>query len=277
MGSTGTPGDAAAAAEQLQHPRFGSTSLHGRVAIVTGGTGGIGTAVCIYLASLGAHVVIGHMADQKAAADRLVSKIRSFSYPNAIAVEADVSDPAQVKELFDEAESAFEVGKIHILVTTAAVCDYSYPLLKDTSAEVFDWTFKVNCKGTFLCCREAAKRLVRGGGGRIITFTSSTVGSLRPGYAAYTATKGAVETMTKVLARELRGTMITANSVAPGATMTPMFYGGKSEEVVEAIVRESPMLRLGAPEDIAPMVGFLASDAGEWVNAQVIRVNGGYI
>ncbi|KAL6008156.1 hypothetical protein ACLOJK_033662 [Asimina triloba] len=266
-------------AEQQQLPRlFASTTstLHGRVAIVTGGTGGIGNAICIHLASLGANVVIGHVADQKTAADHLISKIRSFSYPNAIAVEADISDPAQVKELFDEAESAFG-GKIHILVTAAAVSDSFYRLLADTPVEVFDHIFNVNCKGTFLCSREAANRLVRGGGGRIITFSSSTVGSLRSGYSAYTASKGAVETMTKILARELKGSMITANSIAPGPTLTPMFCSGKTEEAIKARVGESPMLRLGVVEDIVPIVGFLASDAGEWVNAQVIRVNGGYI
>ncbi|XP_058105894.1 NADPH-dependent aldehyde reductase-like protein, chloroplastic [Magnolia sinica] len=268
MGST-TPH-----ATATDQPQFASTSLHGRVAIVTGGTGGIGSAVVLHLASLGANVVIAYIGDHKVA-DDLVSKISNSSYPRAIAVEADVSDPAQVKNLFDQAESTF--SKIHILITTAAVCDCSYPSLANTSVEVFDWTFSVNCKGTFICCREAANRLVKGGGGRIITFSSSGVVSLRPGYSVYAASKAAIETMTKILARELKGTMITANSIAPGATMTPMFYGGKSEEVVEMIVGESPMLRLGAPEDIAPMVGFLAGDAGEWVNAQVIRVNGGYI
>lgn len=250
-----------------------STSLEGRVAIVTGGTGGIGSAVASHLASLGAHVVIGYIGDPSLA-DHLLSTINAAT-PRAIAVEADVSDPAQVKALFDRAESAF--GKINILVTTAAVIDDTYPTLADTSDEKWDWVFSVNAKGTFLCCREAANRIVRGGGGRIITFSSSTVGSLRPGYGAYAATKGAVETMTKVLARELKGTMITANAIAPGPTKTPMFYAGKTEKDVEDIRRENPMEKIGCPMDVAPLVGFLASDACEWVNAQVIRCNGGYV
>ncbi|RWR85400.1 short-chain type dehydrogenase/reductase-like protein [Cinnamomum micranthum f. kanehirae] len=253
-----------------------STSLEGRVAIVTGGTGGIGSAVASHLASLGANVVIGYIGDPTLA-EHLLSTINAAAttIPRAIAVEADVSDPAQVKALFDRAESAF--GKINILVTTAAVIDDTYPTLADTSDEKWDWVFSVNAKGTFLCCREAANRIVRGGGGRIITFSSSTVGSLRLGYGAYAATKGAVETMTKVLARELKGTMITANAIAPGPTTTPMFYAGKTEKDVEDIRRESPLERIGCPMDVAPLVGFLASDAGGWVNAQVIRCNGGYV
>ncbi|EAZ28581.1 hypothetical protein OsJ_12567 [Oryza sativa Japonica Group] len=120
-------------------------------------------------------------------------------------------------------------------------------------------------------------RLARGGRGRIVTFSSSGVGSLRPGYAAYAASKAALEVMTKILARELRGTGITANAVAPGSTGTPMMYTGKTEEDMARYIAEAPLGRLGMPDDIAPLVGFLASDAGGWINAQVIRCNGGTI
>ena len=135
----------------------------------------------------------------------------------------------------------------------------------------------VSTSGTFLCCREAANRLARDGRGRIVTFSSSGVGSLRPGYSAYAASNAAVEVMMKILAWELRGTGITANAVAPGSTATPMFYDGKTEEEAERYIAEAPLGRLGMPEDIAPLVGFLASDAGGWVNAQVLRCNGGTI
>ncbi|KAF8649209.1 hypothetical protein HU200_013496 [Digitaria exilis] len=258
-----------------------SMMLHGRVAIVTGGAGGIGSAVSKHLASLGARVAVAYIGDPSPALE-LVNDINSTHasesqpQPRAIAVQANVSDASQVKALFDAAAAAFG-GELHILVTLAAVLDFSYPPLAETSEATYDATFGTNARGTFLCCREAANRLVRDGRGRIVTFSSSGVGSLRPGYTAYAASKAAVEVMTKILARELRGTGITANAVAPGSTASPMFYTGKTKEEAERYIAEAPLGRLGMPEDIAPLVGFLASDAGHWVNAQVLRCNGGTI
>ncbi|KAF8781257.1 hypothetical protein HU200_000617 [Digitaria exilis] len=258
-----------------------SMMLDGRVAIVTGGTGGIGSAVSKHLASLGARVAVAYIGDPSPALE-LVNDINSTHssesqpQPRAIAVQANVSDASQVKALFDAAAAAFG-GELHILVTLAAVLDFSYPPLAETSEATYDATFGTNARGTFLCCREAANRLVRDGRGRIVTFSSSGVGSLRVGYSAYAASKAAVEVMTKILARELRGTGITANAVAPGSTASPMFYTGKTKEEAARYIAEAPLGRLGMPEDIAPLVGFLASDAGHWVNAQVLRCNGGTI
>lgn len=254
--------------------------LHDRVAIVTGASRGIGRAIALHLASLGAKLVINYTSNS-AQADLVASQINSSSScspntPLAITVRADVSDPTQVKSLFDRAQEVFN-SPVHIMVNSAGVIDSKYPTIANTSVEDFDNIFSVNARGAFLCCREAANRLKRGGGGRIILLSSSLVGALKPGIAAYTASKAAVETMTKILAKELKGTGITANCVAPGPIATDLFFDGKTEEQVKRVIDECPHGRLGEPKDVAPVVGFLATDASEWVNGQVIRVNGGYV
>ncbi|CAN6203122.1 unnamed protein product [Urochloa humidicola] len=246
--------------------------LAGRVAIVTGASRGIGRAIAAHLSSLGASLVLGY-ASRADEADALAA-----SLPRAVAVRADVSDEAGARSLFDAAESAFGgAAAPHILVANAGVLDDKYPTVADTATEDFDRVVAVNLRGAFLCLREAARRLPRGGGGRIVAVTSSVVGSLPPGYAAYTASKAAVEALVRTMAKELKGTRITANCVAPGATATDMFFAGKSEEMVRRNVVSNPMERLGEPGDIAPVVGFLCTDAAEWVNGQVIRANGGYV
>lgn len=258
-------------------PTSSSLPLEGRVAIVTGASRGIGRAIAIHLRSLGARLVLNY-ASNSALADALASQLNSpdssSSHPVAIAVQANVSDPDQVKMLFDRAQQEF--GSIHILVNCAGVLDPKYPSLANTTVEDWDNTFSINTRGSFLVCREAANRLIRGGGGRIILITTSVVAALTPGYAAYAASKAAVETMTKILAKELKGTSVTANCVAPGPIATKMFFEGKSEELIKRLVDACPMGRLGEPKDVTQLVGFLATDAGEWINGQIIRINGGF-
>ncbi|KAG9452055.1 hypothetical protein H6P81_004959 [Aristolochia fimbriata] len=251
--------------------------LAGRVAIVTGASRGIGRGIALHLAALGANLVINY-ASSATKAEQLVAEINSLNptQPRATAFRADVADSAGVKALFDHAQQIFGPD-IHILVCSAGVLADKYPAVAATADEDWDRTFDVNAKGAFVCCREAANRLVRGGGGRIIAITSSLVGAPRPGYGAYAASKAAVETMVRIMAKELKGTRITANCVAPGAVETDMFYAGKSPEAVQMSIDICPMGRLGQVEDIAPVVGFLAGDPAEWVNGQVIRANGGYV
>ncbi|KAH6781197.1 Rossmann-fold superfamily protein [Perilla frutescens var. hirtella] len=236
--------------------------LGDRVAIVTGASRGIGRAIALHLASLGARVVINYSSNS-AQAESLAAQINTGSDVRAATFRADISAPEQVKSLFDAAESAFN-SEVHILVNSAGVLDPKYPSLADTAVEDFDSTFAINSRGAFLCCREAANRIKRGGGGRIICLTSSLVASLRPGYVAYTASKAAVEAMVRILAKELKGTGITANAVAPGPVATEMFFAGKTEEAIKKAVAECPFGRLGETDDVAPVVGFLATDAGQW-------------
>lgn len=257
---------------ESEHPRPPSSlPLEGRVAIVTGASRGIGRAIAAHLRSLGAKLVLNYSSSTSQA-----GLLATEFSPHTIAVQADVSNPDQVKLLFDRAEQEFN-SPVHILVNSAGVLDPTYPTLANTTLESWEKTFNVNTKGAFLCCREAANRLKRGGGGRIILITSSAVGSLLPGYAAYAASKAAVESMAKVTAKELKGTGITVNCVAPGPVATELFFAGKTEEMVKGIADACPLGRLGEPEDVSPIVGFLASDAGEWINGQIVRVNGGFV
>ncbi|XP_054781639.1 NADPH-dependent aldehyde reductase-like protein, chloroplastic [Prosopis cineraria] len=254
-------------------------SLQERVAIVTGSSRGIGREIALHLASLGARVVVNctsNVALAESVAAQINSSSSSGGNPRATVIRADVSDPTQVKSLFDEAEKAFN-SPVHILVNSAAVIDSKYSSIANISLGDFDHIFSVNTRGAFLCCKEAANRLKHGGGGRIIMLSTSLVGSLMPGYGAYAASKAAVETVVKILAKELKGTGITANCIAPGPVATDMFFSGKTQEQVKAAIEISPLGRLGETKDIAPVVGFLATDAGEWINGQVIRVNGGYV
>ncbi|KAM0846882.1 hypothetical protein ACQ4PT_055393 [Festuca glaucescens] len=245
-----------------------SLPLAGRVAIVTGASRGIGRAIAIHLSSLGASLVLGY-ASSSELADALAAEL-----PSAVAVRADVSDEAGVRSLFDAAESAFG-GAAHILVACAGLALQTYPSLATTATADFDAVFAVNTRGAFLCLREAANRLRRGGGGRIVAVSSSLAVTLLPGYAAYPASKAAVEAMVRVTAKELGPARVTVNCVAPGPVATELFFQGKTEEAVERFRAGHPMGRLGEVDDIVPAVGFLCTDAAEWVNGQVIRVNGG--
>ncbi|KAL3715508.1 hypothetical protein ACJRO7_007269 [Eucalyptus globulus] len=238
--------------------------LWGRVAIATSLSRGIGRAIAVHLASLGVKVVVNYTSI-------------NFSSPDfAISVRADVSDPESVKSPFDAAESTFG-SPVHILVNSAGVMDAEHFSIADTLVEEFDKIFSVNARGTFICCCEVANRLKRHGGGRIVLLSSSLAVALKPNYGAYTASKAAVETVARVLAKELKGTGITANCIAPGPIATELFFAGRSEEYVKGVVEACPHGRLGKADDVAPVVGFLASNGSEWVNGQVIPVNGGFV
>ncbi|WP_433247711.1 SDR family oxidoreductase [Streptosporangium sp. CA-135522] len=239
-----------------------------RVAIVTGGSRGIGRQTVERLAADGYAVVVNYAGNQ-AEADAAVAAVTEAG-GQAIAVRADVGDEKAVAALFDAAEQAF--GGIDVVVHAAGVMILA-PVV-DIDLDALDRMHRTNIRGTFVVDQQAARR-VRDGGA-IINFSTSVLGLALPGYAAYAATKGAVEAVTLILARELRGRDITVNAVAPGPTATDLFLDGKDEETIARMAAQPPLERLGTPADIAEVVAFLAGP-GHWVNGQVIRANGGIV
>jgi 3-oxoacyl-[acyl-carrier protein] reductase len=244
-------------------------NLQGKVAIVTGASRGIGRAIAHRLGQAGASVVVNY-AGNEAAANEAVAAVEAAG-GLAVAIQADVSDRSQVNRLFDETLGRF--GKLDILVNNAGIM-FNKPLI-DVAEEEFDRIFAINVKGTFFACQQAARRMADGG--RIINFSSSTTALLLPTYGAYVATKGAVEQMSRVLAKELGPRGITVNVVSPGPTETELFNEGKSEQDKQRFAQMSAFGRLGLPADIADVVALLVSDEARWITGQNIRANGGTI
>ena len=237
-----------------------------RVAIVTGGSRGIGHETAVRLGHDGYAVIVAY-GGNKTEADAAVEEVTGAG-GRAIAVQADVADEVAVASLFDQAEQTF--GGVDVVVHAAGVMLLS-PLVDLELAE-FDRQVRTNLRGTFVVDQQAARRLRQGGA--IVNFSSSLTKLAFPTYGGYAATKGGVEALTLILARELRGRDITVNAVAPGPTATALFLDGKSEEQISRLSSVSPLERLGQPADVAEVVAFLAGP-GRWVNGQVIYANGG--
>jgi 3-oxoacyl-[acyl-carrier protein] reductase len=240
-----------------------STSPPERIALVTGASGGIGAAVARRLAADGMTIAV-HYAGNPDRAQATVDAVGG----RAAAFRADIGEPDEVAALFDQVEETF--GGVDVVVNSAGIMLLSP--LAETELETFDRMVRTNLRGHFLVAQQAVRRLREGGA--FVGFTSSVVELSLETYAAYAATKGGVEAMTMVMAKELRGRDVTANTVGPGPTATPLFLDGKPQEVVDAMAKRPPLERLGQPEDIAEVVAFLAGP-GRWVDGQVIYVNGG--
>jgi 3-oxoacyl-[acyl-carrier protein] reductase len=237
-----------------------------RTALVTGGSGGIGSAVVRRLAADGFAVAV-HYAGNAAKADKIVDEVERAE-GRAIAVGGDVADETAMAAAFDATEAAF--GGIDVVVNTAGIMVLA-PIASFDLDEL-DRMHRANIRGTFVVSQLAANRVRPGGA--IINVSSSQTRLQHPTYGGYVASKAAVEGMTLVLARELRGRDITVNAVAPGPTATPLFLDGKDQQLVDQLAALAPLERLGTPDDIAETVAHLAGPA-RWINGQVVFANGG--
>lgn len=244
-------------------------NLEGKVAIITGASRGIGSAIAKQLSALGAKVVVNY-SNNAVKAEEVVEEITK-SGEQAVAIKADVSNIKDVERLFSETITKF--GKIDILVNNAGVI--LYKLLSDVTEEEFDKLFNINVKGTYFACQQAMKHMENNG--RIINFSTSVVGSMFPTYSVYAATKGAVEQITRQLAKEFGPKKITINAVAPGPINTELFNVGKTDEQIEAIRQMNSFGRIGEPDDVANAIEFLVSDKAQWITGQTLRINGGYV
>jgi 3-oxoacyl-[acyl-carrier protein] reductase len=242
------------------------SNLTNKVILVTGAARGIGAKVAQSLAEAGAIVIVNYVGG-KEAADQTVNDIKSKG-GEAVALQADVSKADQVKKMFDEAIALY--GRIDVLVNNAGIMITK--LIKDTTDEDFTRMFDINVRGTFNTMREAATRLADKGS--VINFSSSNNRIMLPTYAAYAATKSAVEQLTRIFSKEVGSRGINVNSVSPGPTNTELFTKGKSKETMDRLAGLSAFNRLGEPEDIAKVVVFLASDEAKWISAQNIGING---
>lgn len=244
-------------------------SLEGKVAIVTGASRGIGKQIALQLAEMGANIAVNYTTG-RVQADETVADIQALGR-EAVAVAADISRLGDIERLFAETIARF--GKVDILVNNAGYLENG--LIGEVSEASFDKHFAINVKGTYFAIQQAMKHMEPNG--RIVNFSTSVTGLMLPSYSVYAATKGAVEQMTRQLAKEFGPKGITINCIAPGPVNTELFRNGKSPEQIDAVGSMNAFHRLAETEDIAPAITFLVSEQARWITGQTIRVNGGYV
>ena len=240
-----------------------------KTALVTGGTGGMGRVIAGRLAADGFDVAVAYTGETDLA-DAAVGEIKEQGRQGA-AFAADIADEHEVAALFGAVDDRF--GRLDVVVHTAGINRAA--TLTDLDLADFDAIHRVNVRGTFVVDQQAARR-VRGGGS-IVNVSSQVVRAAPSALSAYTASKAAVDALTRILAKELRGRDITVNAVAPGPTATAAFLASTPVEEQEQLAAAPPLGRLGRPEDIASVVSFLVGPTGRWVNGQVVYANGGFI
>lgn len=243
--------------------------MKGKIALVTGASRGIGRAIAIELARRGVAVAVNYRSSEDAVHELLgmVEKSGGTAQP----FKADISRVVEIEELFDRVIEFY--GGIDILVNNAGIMVNTS--IDQVSEQEFDRVFATNVKGLFFCCQQAALKMNRGG--RIINIGTSVTRVMLPLYGTYAASKGAVEQLTRVLAKELGSKNITVNTVSPGPTDTELFRKGKSAEQVANLARMSAFNRIADPDDIGRTVAMLCSDDASWVSGQTLFANGAFI
>ncbi|KAJ5649897.1 short-chain dehydrogenase/reductase-like protein sdr [Penicillium longicatenatum] len=242
-------------------------ALAGKVAIITGGSKGIGKATALRLARDGAKVAIQYLSDDQGAQE----VVNTIGEENALAVKGNAGNVADSDELIRRTVDKF--GQVDILIANAG----SLPVrdLANTSEQDFDDCMDLNVKGPYFLVKKAVPHLRPGARIILVSTTLCHASTISPPYLLYLTTKGAIEQMVRVLAKDLGPKEITINAVAPGPTDTVLFTRGKPEPVLNAIKNLSPRGRLGTPEEIAEAMAFFSSPASGWVSGQILRVNGG--
>ena len=245
-----------------------SKKLSGKVALVTGSSRGIGRAIAERLSRDGAAVAVNYISNASGA-EETAAEIKAAG-GDAIALPADVSKLEDIQRLFDQTIEHY--GRLDILINNAGIRISKN--VADINEAEYDRLFAINVKGTFFACQQAARRF--SDGGRIINISSAVTRMMLPAYSIYAASKGAVDQITRVLAKELGGRHITVNAVAPGPVDTELFRDGKSDEQIQLMAQMAALGRVGEVQDIADAVAFLASDDARWITGQCIHVNGGF-
>jgi 3-oxoacyl-[acyl-carrier protein] reductase len=242
-------------------------SLEGKIAIVTGGSGGIGSAICERFAQEGAKIAV-HYSGHADKAEEVANRIKDKG-SKAIAIQANLSQGEEVSKLFDTAQQHF--GGLDLVVNVAGTGVGG--AIADMDEANFDKVFGLNAKGAFFCMKEAARRL--NNNGRIVNISSGLVIRPMPGFGLYCSSKAAVELMGKVLSMELGDRGITVNTVSPGPTETEMF--ANSGDDPKSAAAQSSFNRLGKPEDIADIVAFVVSEKCRWITGHTFQASGGYV
>lgn len=243
-------------------------SLKGKTAIVTGASRGIGRGIALKLGKLGAAVVINYVNNAEQA-DEVTAEINNTK-GQAVSIQADMRHIREIETLFDRAIEKF--GTVNILINNAGTI--LYKKVEEVTEEEFDNIFNSNVKGLFFACQQAARKLADGG--KIINISSSVTRLMMPTYGAYAATKGAVEQLTKVLAKELGHRGIAVNAILPGPTDTELFRKEKTEAQISHLASMAAFGRIGTPDDIAKAVVLLVCEEAGWITGQNICVNGGF-